>query len=77
SSKSSKLFVSHNPSVLRCRLQARAPKARIMPLPSNRKKGKRIPSGVLEGMNRTVRSSKSEFLQSNDRGAIHQGSTVE
>ncbi|EEB20658.1 hypothetical protein BIFCAT_01937 [Bifidobacterium catenulatum DSM 16992 = JCM 1194 = LMG 11043] len=48
-----------------------------MPLPFNRKKGKRIPSGVLEGMNRTARSSKSEFLQSNDRGAVHQGSTVE
>ena len=46
-------------------------------VPFNRKKGKRIPSGVLEGMNRTARSSKSEFLQSNDRGAIHQGSTVE
>jgi len=28
-------------------------------------------------MNRTARSSKSEFLQSNDQGAIHQGSTVE
>ncbi|KAB7456875.1 hypothetical protein GBB04_11915, partial [Bifidobacterium dentium] len=46
-----------------------------MPLPFNRKKGKRIPSGVLEGMDRTARSSKSEFLQSNDRGAIHQSST--
>jgi len=52
-------------------------KSKVMPLPFNRKKGKRIPSGVLEGMNRTARSSKSEFLQSNDQGAIHQGSTVE
>ena len=31
-------------------------------VPFNRKKGKRIPSGVLEGMNRTARSSNLNFF---------------